>query len=74
MEKITNEDIKVTGRIVSISTEGIVADAEQIWDGKFGEDGAKQSDINQMIKNLAGGTTAEFVRITEDEIDLIVGQ
>lgn len=47
----TNEDIKVMGRIVSMSTEGIVADAEQIFDDymtKYVETG-KQSDINQYL-------------------------
>ena len=46
MEKVTNEDIKVFGRVVSVSTEGIVADAEQIWDSK---QGMNQQATNEQL-------------------------
>ena len=35
IQNTTSEDIKVLGRVVSISTEGIVAEAEQVWDSAF---------------------------------------
>lgn len=51
MKPITQEDIKVLGRIVNISTEGIVADAAQIWDSAWGEKGLDQSSINKWLKD-----------------------
>lgn len=47
MDKITNEDIKVFGRVVSVSTEGVVADSEQVWDSNIKK---KQSELNQMFQ------------------------
>lgn len=47
MDKITNEDIKVFGRVVSVSTEGVVADSEQVWDSNLKE---KQSELNQTFQ------------------------
>lgn len=38
-----NEDIKVYGKLVSMSTENVVADSEQIWDENLKKN---QSDIN----------------------------
>ena len=32
---ITKNDIKVLGRIVSITSAGVVASAEQVWDDRF---------------------------------------
>lgn len=46
MDKITNEDIKVFGRVVSVSTEGVVADSEQLWDSNLKK---KQSELNQTF-------------------------
>ena len=47
MDKITNEDIKVFGRVVSVSTEGVVADSEQLWDSNLKK---KQSELNQTFQ------------------------
>lgn len=47
MDKITNEDIKVFGRVVSVSTEGVVADSEQLWDSNLKK---KQSELNQAFQ------------------------
>jgi len=47
MDKITNEDIKVFGRVVSVSTEGVVADSEQLWDSNLKQ---KQSELNQVFQ------------------------
>lgn len=55
-----NEDIKVYGKLVSMSTENVVADSEQIWDEALKKN---QSDINSQIQSkfgeylpLTGGT------------------
>ena len=47
MDKITNEDIKVFGRVVSVSTEGVVADSEQLWDSNLKQ---KQSELNRTFQ------------------------
>lgn len=47
------EDLQINGKIVSISTEDVVADAVQIYDNgmlKFVNTG-KQNDINAYFKN-----------------------
>lgn len=54
MRPITNEDIKVLGRIVNISTENVVADASQVWDDNFGKD---QSAINRDLSNQTAVAT-----------------
>lgn len=43
---IRSNDIKILGRIVATTVEGVVADAEQIYDATLQE---KQSDLNQRI-------------------------
>lgn len=50
--EIKNEDLKIYGKIVSVSTEGVVAEAEQIYDDsatKYAGNG-KQSSINKYFK------------------------
>lgn len=47
-----NEDLKIYGKIVSTSTEGVVAEAEQIYDDSattYVNDG-KQNSINKYFK------------------------
>lgn len=47
-----NEDLQIYGKMVSISTEGVVADALQVYDDgmlKYVNTG-KQNDINQYFK------------------------
>lgn len=46
-----NEDIKVYGKLVSMSTENVVADSEQIWDKGLKKN---QSDINSVIQSKFG--------------------
>lgn len=41
-----NEDIKVYGKLVSMSTENVIADSEQIWDDKQKRN---QQDINKEL-------------------------
>ena len=47
------EDLQINGKIVSVSTEGVVADALQIYDDgmlRYVNTG-RQNDINQYFKN-----------------------
>lgn len=46
-----NEDIKVYGKLVSMSTENVVADSEQIWDKGLKKN---QSDINYVTQSKFG--------------------
>ena len=53
----TNEDIHIYGKLVNVSTEGIVADAASIWCERYKktvEDVIK--DVNDKYLPLAGGT------------------
>ena len=50
--ELKNEDLKIYGKIVSVSTEGVVAEAEQIYDDSattYVNDG-KQNSINKYFK------------------------
>ena len=50
--ELNNEDLKIYGKIVSTSTEGVVAEAEQIYDDSattYVNDG-KQNSINKYCK------------------------
>ena len=75
-----NEDIKVYGKLVSMSTENVVADSEQIWDETLKKN---QSEINSQTQSkfgeylpLAGGALTgtlnvdftEGIRITENDL------
>ena len=42
----TNEDIQIYGKLVNVSTEGVVADASQIWSEK------NKSSIEDVVKNI----------------------
>lgn len=42
----TNEDIQIYGKLVNISTEGVVADASQIWSEK------NKASIEDVVKNI----------------------
>jgi hypothetical protein len=42
------EDIRIYGKLVNVTTENVVADAEQIWDSNFQTD---QASVNQSIRN-----------------------
>lgn len=75
---VRNEDIKVYGKLVSVSTENVIADAGQIWDDNLKKN---QQDINTSTSNkfgeylpLAGGamtgpiTYDDTTKIDHDEI------
>ena len=57
-----NEDIKVYGKLVSMSTENVVADSEQIWDESLKKN---QSDINSQTQSKFG----EYLPLTGGYID-----
>lgn len=57
-----NEDIKVYGKLVSMSTENVVADSEQIWDKGLKKN---QSDINSQTQSKFG----EYLPLTGGDID-----
>ena len=42
----TNEDIQIYGKLVNVSTEGVVADASQIWSEK------NKSSIEDVVKAI----------------------
>lgn len=51
--ELNNEDLQINGKMVSVSTEGIIADALQLYDDgmlKYVNTG-RQNDINQYFKN-----------------------
>ena len=56
-----NEDIKVYGKLVSMSTENVIADSEQIWDEALKKN---QSDINSQTQSKFG----EYLPLTGGDI------
>lgn len=60
-----NEDLQINGKIVSVSTEGVIADALQLYDDgmlKYVNTG-RQSDINQYFKNKVDVLTSNVYNI-----------
>lgn len=70
--EFNDNDVKVFGRVVSIASEGKIADTQQIYDSTF-EDGMFQSEINKKLVqkideiSISGGVES----ISNDEIDQI---
>lgn len=68
VKDFTKEDIPVLGRLVSISDDNTVANAEQIWDAK---QETNQSEINQSVENRlltienTSGLTPEYKNILD---------
>lgn len=62
--EITNNDVKVLGRIAAITVDGVVADAQQIYDESY-DGGQFQSEINADVKSWID----DVVSITNSEID-----
>ena len=63
---IKNEDLQIYGKMVSMSTEGVVADALQIYDDgmlKYVNTG-KQNDINQYFKGKVDVLTDNVYNIS----------
>ena len=69
MRPITNEDIKVLGRIVNISTENVVADASQVYDSNLHKD---QQWLNDYLYTKTGNATTSkygIVRLASSKND-----
>lgn len=69
MRPITNEDIKVLGRIVNISTENVVADASQVYDSNLHKD---QQWLNNYFDSKTGNATTSnygIVRLAASKND-----
>lgn len=68
---IRSNDIKILGRIVATTVEGVVADAEQIYDATLQE---SQSALNQRLANITVLKDDEYVlnpsKITFDYLTL----
>lgn len=63
---IKNEDLQIYGKIVSMSTEGVAADALQIYDDgmlKYVNTG-KQNDINQYFKGKVDVLTDNIYNVS----------
>lgn len=59
---IRSNDIKILGRIVATTTEGVVADSEQIYDTVLQE---KQSDLNQRIAAVTTVHDGDYVLVAD---------
>lgn len=60
---IKNNDVKVLGRVVAITTDNTVASAEQVKDENY-KGGMFQSDINQELKQSVDDITPiEYIEI-----------
>lgn len=70
--KFNDNDIKVFGKVVSITTDNKIASSEQVYDDTF-EGGMFQSEINkklvQKINEISISGRADS--ISNDEIDQI---
>lgn len=64
-----NEDLKIYGKIVSTSTEGVVAEAEQIYDNSattYVNDG-KQNSINKYFKTKQDQVIADISSLKDKQ-------
>ena len=67
--ELKNEDLEIYGKIVSVSTEGVVAEAVQIYDGyatNYVSNG-KQSSINKYFKNKQDQVIADINSLKEKQ-------
>lgn len=67
--EINNEDLKIYGKIVSASTEGVVAEAEQIYDDSattYVNDG-KQNSINKYFKSKQDQVIADISSLKDKQ-------
>lgn len=67
--EINNEDLKIYGKIVSASTEGVVAEAEQIYDDSattYVNDG-KQNSINKYFKTKQDQVIADISSLKDKQ-------
>lgn len=74
--EIRNSDIKVFGRIAAITTEGVVASAEQIQDDKLKQNqqtinnhvNSELQIVDETINNLSNTVIRQTDTITEEQI------
>lgn len=67
--ELNNEDLKIYGKIVSMSTEGVVAEAEQIYDVSattYVNDG-KQNSINKYFKTKQDQVIADISSLKDKQ-------
>lgn len=67
--ELNNEDLKIYGKIVSTSTEGVVAEAEQIYDDSattYVNDG-KQNSINKYFKSKQDQVIADISSLKDKQ-------
>ena len=67
--ELNNEDLKIYGKIVSTSTEGVVAEAEQIYDNSattYVNDG-KQNSINKYFKTKQDQVIADISSLKDKQ-------
>ena len=67
--ELNNEDLKIYGKIVSTSTEGVVAEAEQIYDVSattYVNDG-KQNSINKYFKTKQDQVIADISSLKDKQ-------
>lgn len=67
--ELNNEDLKIYGKIVSASTEGVVAEAEQIYDDSattYVNDG-KQNSINKYFKTKQDQVIADISSLKDKQ-------
>lgn len=67
--ELNNEDLKIYGKIVSMSTEGVVAEAEQIYDDSattYVNDG-KQNSINKYFKTKQDQVIADISSLKDKQ-------
>ena len=67
--ELKNEDLEIYGKIVSVSTEGVVAEAVQIYDGyatNYVSNG-KQSSINKYFKNKQDQVVTDINSLKEKQ-------
>ena len=63
--EITNKDVKVLGRVAAITTEGIVASAEQVFDDQYGDSGEFQNVINQNFTDTQQSIKDQLADLTK---------
>lgn len=65
---ITSEDLQINGKIVSVSTEGVVADASQVHDEGMLRwvNTGMQNDINQYFKNKVEVLTQSITNLNSN--------
>lgn len=67
--ELKNEDLEIYGKIVSVSTEGVVAEAVQIYDGSATNyvSNGKQSSINKYFKSKQDQVIADINSLKEKQ-------